>query len=115
MSVEGSVEVDSLLKKKRSRAAYKGHFSKLEKDVTVFLNDFVPGNLLHISKLKSFKNNIIEQNEIIKKLNDNVLELVSDDEFENEMNNNLIFNDKFHDIISRIDTALSIPATLSKY
>ena len=27
-----------LSKKKRSRAAYKGHLSKLEKDITMFLN-----------------------------------------------------------------------------
>ena len=52
-----------LSKKKRSRAAYKGHLSKLEKDITMFLDEFVPGNLLHISKLKSYKNNVAEQNE----------------------------------------------------
>ena len=42
----------------RSRAAYKSHLNKLEKDITTFLNDFVPGNLLHISKLKSYENNV---------------------------------------------------------
>ena len=42
-------------RKKRSRVAYKGHLRKLEKDITMFLNKFVPGNLPHISKLKSYK------------------------------------------------------------
>ena len=49
-----------LSKEKRSRATYKGHLSKPEKNITMFLNEFVPGNLLHISKLKSYKNNVVE-------------------------------------------------------
>ena len=49
-----------LSKEKRSIATYKGHLSKPEKDITMFLNEFVPGNLLHISKLKSYKNNVVE-------------------------------------------------------
>ena len=56
--------------------AYKGHLSKLEKDITMFLDEFVPGNLLYISKLKSYKNNVAEQNEQIKQLNNEILELV---------------------------------------
>ena len=56
MSLSGSNEAPSpnqvLSKKKRRRAAYKGHLSKLEKDITMFLNEFVPGNLLHISNLE---------------------------------------------------------------
>ena len=59
MSLNGSDEAPSrnevLLKKKRSRAAYKGHLSKLEKDITMFLDEFVQGNLLYMSKLKSQK------------------------------------------------------------
>ena len=70
MSLGGSDEAlsgnEALSKKKRSRAAYKGHLCKLEKDITMFLNEFVPGNLLHISKLKSYKNNVAEQNEEIQ-------------------------------------------------
>ena len=42
----------------RSSAAYKSHLNKLEKDITTFLNEFVPGNLLHISKLKSYENDV---------------------------------------------------------
>ena len=62
-------------KKKISREAYKGHLSKLEKDIAKFLNEFVPGYLLHISKLKSYKNNVAKQNEQIKLLNNEILEL----------------------------------------
>ena len=64
MSLNGSDEAPSgyeaLSKKKRSRAAYKSHLSKLEKDISKCLNEFVPGNLLHISTLKSSKNNVAE-------------------------------------------------------
>ena len=78
MSVNGSDEVplgnEVLLKKKRSRGAYKGHLSKLKKDITMFLHEFVSGNLLRISKLKSYKNNVAEQNEQIKQLNNEILE-----------------------------------------
>ena len=59
MSLNGSDEAPSgnefLSKKKRNRAGYKVHLRKLEKDITLFLGEFVPGNLLHISKLKSYK------------------------------------------------------------
>ena len=98
-------------KKKRSRAAYKGHLSKLEKDITMFLDEFVPGNLLHISKLKSYKNNVAEQNEQIKRLNNEILELVQVEEFDKEMNSPFLFNDKIHDLLSRIETCLSLPST----
>ena len=64
MSLSGSDEAplgnEVLLKKKRSRAAYKSHLSKLEKDFSKCLNEFVPGNLLHISTLNSSKNNVAE-------------------------------------------------------
>ena len=43
----------------------------------MFLDEFVPGNLLHISKLKSYKNNVAKQNEQIKLLNNEILELGS--------------------------------------
>ena len=66
MSLNGSDEAPS----------GKGHLSKLEKDITMFLGVFVPGNLLHISKLKPCKNNVAEQNEQIKRLNNDILELV---------------------------------------
>ena len=81
MSLNGSDEAplgnEVLSKKRRSRAAYNGHLSKLEKDITMFLDEFVPGNLLHISKLKSYKNNVAKQNEQIKLLNNEILELGS--------------------------------------
>ena len=71
MSLNGCDEAPSrnevLSKKKRSRAAYKGHLSKLKKNI-MFLDEFVPGNLLYISKLKSYKNNVAEQNEQIKQI-----------------------------------------------
>ena len=67
MSLSGSDEAPSrnefLSKKKGSRATCKGHLSELEKDIKTFLNKFVLRNLLHISKLKSYKNNVAEQNE----------------------------------------------------
>ena len=65
---------------------YKDHFSKLEKDITALLNEFVPGNLLHISKLKSYQDNVAEQNEQIKGLNNEILELVQIEDFDKEMN-----------------------------
>ena len=72
MSLNGCDEAPSrnevLSKKKRSRAAYKGHLSKLKKNIIMFLDEFVPGNLLYISKLKSYKNNVAEQNEQIKQI-----------------------------------------------
>ena len=108
MSLSGSDEAPSgneiLSKKKRSRAAYKGNLSKLEKDITMFLDEFVPGNLLHISKLKSYKNNVAEQNEQIKQLNNEILELVQVEEFDKEMNSTFLFNDKIHNLLSRIET-----------
>ena len=55
-----------LSKKKRSKVAYKGQLIKLHKDITRFLNKRVPENFLHISKLKTYKNNVVEQNEQIK-------------------------------------------------
>ena len=55
-----------LSKKMRSKAAYKGQLIKLHKNITRFLNKRVPENFLHISKLKTYKNNVVEQNEQIK-------------------------------------------------
>ena len=34
------------------------HILKLEKDIAMFLNEFVPENLLHILKLKLYKNKV---------------------------------------------------------
>ena len=74
----------------------------------MFLDEFVPGNLLHISKLKSYKNNVAEQNEQIKRLNNEILELVQVEEFDKEMNSTFLFNDKIHDLLSNIETCLSL-------
>ena len=86
-SDEAPSENEVLSKKKRNRAAYNDHLSKLEKDITMFLDAFVPGNVLHISKLKSYKNNVAEQHEQIKRLNNEILlELDQVEEFDKEMN-----------------------------
>ena len=112
ISLNGSDEAPSgnevLSKKKGSRAAYKGHSSKFGKDIAMFLDEFVPGNLLHISKLKSYKNNVAEQNEQIKRLNNEILELVQVEEFDKEMNSTFLFNDKIHNLLSNIETCLSL-------
>ena len=55
-----------------------------------------PGNVFHFSKAKSFKRNIIEQNEYIKKSNNVILELILEEQF------------KVHDLISRIETTLAL-------
>ena len=57
--------------------------------------------MLHISKLKSYKNNAAEQNERIKRLNNEILELVQDEELDNEMNNTFLFNDKIYGLVSK--------------
>ena len=115
MSLNGSDEAPSgnevLSKKKRSRVAYKGHLSKLEKDITMFLDEFVPGNLLHLSKLKSHKYNVAEQTKQIKRLNNVILELVQVEEFDKEINSTFLFDDKIHNLVSRIKTFLALPST----
>ena len=107
MSFSGSDEPPSgnedLSKKKRSRAAYKGHLSKLEKDITKFLNEFLPEYLFHISQLNPYKNNVAEQNE---QINNEILELVQVEEFDKEMNSSFLFNDKIYDF-SIMDSDLS--------
>ena len=75
-----------------------------------FLNEFVPRNMLHISKLKSYKNNVAEQNEQIKQLNNEIVELVQVEEFDKEINSSFLFNDKIHDFVSRIETCLDLPS-----
>ena len=50
--------------KKKKRVAYKGHLTKLEKDINTFLNDFGPGNLFYTSKAKSFKSNMNEMDRL---------------------------------------------------
>ena len=59
MSLSGSDEAPSrngvLSRKEGGRVAYKDHLSKLERDITMFLNKFEPGNLLHISKQSHIK------------------------------------------------------------
>ena len=84
-----------LPKKNRIRVAYKGHLNKLEKYITIFFNEFVPGNMLHI-KLKSYKNNVAQKNEQIKWLNNEILESVQAEEFDKEMNSNFLINTKIH-------------------
>ena len=37
--------------KKKNRVTYKGHLTKLEKDINTFLNDFGPGHLYFKSKI----------------------------------------------------------------
>ena len=74
----------------------------------MFLDEFVPGNLLHISKLKSYKNNVAEKNEQIKRLNNEILELVQVEEFDKEMNSTILFNDKIHNLLLRTETCLSL-------
>ena len=68
----------------------------------MFLDEFVPGNLLHMSKLKSYKNNVAQQNERVKRLNNEIPEIVQVAEFDKEMNSTFLFNDKIHDLVSRI-------------
>ena len=67
----------------------------------MFLGEFVPANLLHISKLKLYENKVTEQNEQIKRLNNEILQLVQVKEFDKEMNSAFLFNDKIHNLVSK--------------
>ena len=91
--------------------AYKGHLSKHEKDTATFLNEFVLGNLLHLSKLKSYKNNVVEQIEQMKRLNNEILQIVQQEELDNELKSTFLLNEKIHDLVSRIATCLTLPST----
>ena len=77
----------------------------------MFLDEFVPENLLHMSKLKSYKNNVAQQNKQVKRLNNEIPEIVQVAEFDKEMNSTFLFNDKIHDLVSRIETCSSLPST----
>ena len=51
--------------------------------------------MLHVSKVKSYKNNIGEWNEQKRRLNDKIFELVQVEEFDKEMNSFFfLFDDK---------------------
>ena len=51
--------------------------------------------MLHVSKVKSYKNNIAEWNEQKRRLNDKIFELVQVEEFDKEMNSFFfLFDDK---------------------
>ena len=79
----------------------------------MFLDEFVPENLLHMSKLKSYKNNVAQQNKQVKRLNNEIPEIVQVAEFDKEMNSTFSFNDKIHDLVSRIETCLALPCTIN--
>ena len=76
---------------------------------TMFLNDFVAAKLLHISKLKSYENNVAEQNEQIKRLHNEILELVQIEEFDKKMNTIFLFNYKIYNLVSNIETCVALP------
>ena len=67
-------------------------------DITTFINDFEPGNLFYTLKQKLFKNNILEQNKNIEKLNTKILEFICEEKFENEINSPFLFNNKDHNL-----------------
>ena len=75
----------------------------------MFLNDFVAVRLLHISKLKSYENNVAEQNEQIKRLHNEILELAQIEEFDKKMNTIFLFNYKMHNLVSNIETCVALP------
>ena len=75
----------------------------------MFLNDFVAAKLLHISKLKSYENNVAEQNEQIKRLHNEILELVQIEESDKKMNTIFLFNYKVHNLVSNIETCVALP------
>ena len=62
-------------------------------------------------KVKSYKTNVAEQNEQIKQLNNEIFELVQVEEFAKEMNSIFLFNDKIHNLVSRMETCLALPST----
>ena len=51
---------DILIKKRRRRAGYRGHLSKLEKDINDCVNNFDKNNINHVSRLNALKNNFNE-------------------------------------------------------
>ena len=59
------------------------------------MNKFVPGILRLISKLKSYKSNVTEENEQIKRLNGEILEVIQDEKFDNKMNSTFLFIIKY--------------------
>ena len=68
--------------------------------------------MLHVSKVKSYKNNIAEWNEQKRRLNDKIFELVQVEEFDKEMNSFFfLFDDKVWYLMSSDMTWLSLPFT----
>ena len=105
---------DVLVKKRRRRAGYRGHLSKLEKDITECINSFDETNINHVSRLNALKNNFNEQIKNIKTLDNEIFDLLEEDEIETEIENSLTENDKYFDILSRIDAHLNkVPPSTS--
>ena len=48
-----------------------------------------------ILKIKLYKNNVTEENEQIKRLIDEILEVVQDEKFDNKMNSTFLFITKY--------------------
>ena len=98
---------DILIKKRRRRAGYRGHLSKLEKDINDCVNNFDKNNINHVSRLNALKNNFNEQLKNIKTLDNEILDLLEEDDIEAEIASSLSENDKYYDILSRIEAHLN--------
>ena len=84
---------DALNRKKRSRAGYRGRLRKLAKDITECVNNFDENNINHVSRLNALKNNFSEPLKNIETADTKFIEIA----------NSLAANDRFYEVLSKID------------
>ena len=103
---------EELLSKRRgTRRVYLRHISNSSDEVNKIVDTFTTGDFNSIVKLSTLKNSLSTKIEKVKKLDQEIIDLLDDKEAENVLDEIILRDDEHLEILSKINILLSKPAS----
>ena len=94
-------------KLKNKRTAYKGHITRVEKELT----ELLAKDRIELIDLQGLKNSYVEKIERVKELDTKISDLISDDLFDREMEEQLTYYEGSFRLLASIDSKLAAIAS----
>ena len=99
--------MSELLSKKRGRRnVYIRHTQNLINEIKELIDNFDPSKPRHREKLKGLRYSLDDKMNHVKRLDDEIFELLDEEEAENDLSNCLVRNDEVFELIAAIEEKL---------
>ena len=96
----------AVTKLKKARGVYRRQATKTENEAQIILENY---EIENIDKLTALRNSYLDKLNKIKSLDDQILELLEEEDYEQELDTNIEYHDRTYEIIAKMERLMKQP------